>query len=97
MSILGGLPSIPIGGGSGSPLDGILGGGTGTTPTDPTTTPVTHDPGVTPVPPDPAATSGDINQDSPLNQATMTNLNSVDTHETATAAQQVTPIEQGNP
>jgi len=98
MSILGGLPTpIPIGGAGSSPLD-ILGGTPGGTPTaDPTTQPVTPDPGVTPVPADPAAAPGDINQDSPLNQATMTNVDSMDTHESATASQQVAPIQQGNP
>jgi len=98
MSILGGLPTtIPIGGTGSSPLD-ILGGATGgTTTPDPTTQPVTPDSGVTPVPADPGAAPGDINQDSPLNQATMTNLNSTDTQETATASQQVAPIQQGNP
>lgn len=102
MSILGGLPTVPIGGapiggGGSSPLD-LLTGGTGTAPTtDPTTQPVTPDPGVSPVPADPGAAPGDINQDSPLNQATMTNVDSTDTQETATASQQVAPIQQGNP
>jgi len=87
MSILSGLPTIPIGGSS--PID-LINGGAGTTPsTDPSTTPVTPDV-------DPSASAGDIQQNSPLNQATVTNVNSADTVETASAAQQVTPIEQGN-
>jgi hypothetical protein len=98
MSILGGLPTtIPISGGGSSPID-ILTGGTGTVPpTDATAQPVIDDPSVTPVPTDPGAAPGDINQDSPLNQATTTNVNSTDTQETATVSQQVTPIQQGNP
>jgi hypothetical protein len=98
MSILGGLPTtIPMPGAGSSPID-ILGGAPGGTPTtDPMTQPVAPDSGVAPVPADPEAAPGDINQDSPLNQATMTNVNSTDTEETATASQQVAPIQQGNP
>jgi len=95
MSILSGLPTMPIGGSS--PID-LLNGGAGTTPsTDPSATPVAQDPGVAPAAPEPATAGGDIHQNSPLNQATMTNLNSADSVENASSAQQVTPIQQGTP